>query len=119
MPLAPKSSSMTHLSTRLVLLSLVLAPGLAPSLVPGLARAGEYEYFDPSTGVAGGFCAGLGKGYVPVQGTRACVKIGGHVRVDAAADLPLRTASGDGQANYGQPVDGPMRAHLRLDGPQH
>ena len=103
------------MSTRLVLLSLALAPSLAP----GLARAGEYEYVDPSTGVAGGFCAGLGKGYVPVPGTRACVTIGGHVRVDAAPDLPLRTASGDSRRNDNQAVDGPMRAHLRLDGPVH
>lgn len=107
MPYASKVSVTTTVSARLVLLSLVLAPTAA--------GASEYEYVDSPAGFTGGSCAALGKGFVPVQGTRACVKIGGHVRVEAnPTDMPLRTVAGSGQG-----MDGPMRAHLRLDGPQH
>lgn len=100
MPLVSPLSIAKGLPTRLVLLSLALAPGAA--------LAGEYEYVEPA---AGNGCASLGAGFVPVQGSRACVRIGGHVRVEATDDMPVRTIAGPTPARS----DGPMRAHLRLD----
>lgn len=40
------------------------------------------------------FCASYGAGFVPVEGTRTCVRIGGHVRIEMDVVRPLRLDDG-------------------------
>lgn len=58
-------------------------------------------------------CAIYGTGFVPVHGGDACVRIGGRVRVDGAI-VPSQNVYG--AAGRASPLDGPDRAHLRLQG---
>jgi hypothetical protein len=49
-------------------------------LAAGLAAASPTQA--QTTGSIPGRCAHLGEGFVPVAGSNACVRIGGHVRAD-------------------------------------
>lgn len=60
-------------------------------------------------------CAIYGAGFVPVYGGDACVRIGGRVRVDAAI-APSQNVYGHDFRPNAAPLDGPDRAHLRLQG---
>lgn len=60
------------------------------SLVAGVcfvaAVAAPGQSLAQTTGsIPAGQCASLGEGFVPVAGSNSCVRIGGHVRVDASA----------------------------------
>jgi hypothetical protein len=64
-------------------------------LIAALAMAGEAAA--QTTGsIPTSRCASLGPGFVPVAGSSACVRIGGHVRVDGGAlsAIPGGAASG-------------------------
>lgn len=63
-------------------------------------------------------CAIYGAGFVPVYGGDTCVRIGGRVRVDGAI-APAQNVYGAGSLRGGAgagPLEGPDRAHLRLQG---
>jgi hypothetical protein len=64
-------------------------------------------------------CAIYGAGFVPVAGTDTCVRIGGRVRVDGAVSPSQDTYGSSGVTNFAPAptgLDGPDRAHLRLQG---
>jgi hypothetical protein len=61
------------------------------------------------------FCAAHGRGFVRLQGTDTCIKIGGHVRVDTT--ISSRSQIEWGSAHFG-PVpddDETIPSHLRVD----
>lgn len=64
-------------------------------------------------------CAIYGSGFVAIQGTGSCVRIGGRLRVEGSStfggsNFNRGSAAGFAGADAG---DGPARAHLRLEGP--
>lgn len=65
-------------------------------------------------------CAIYGSGFVPLNGTDTCVRIGGRVRVDGAVVPSQNTYGTSGTMNFAPTppagLDGPDRAHLRLQG---
>jgi hypothetical protein len=65
-------------------------------------------------------CAIYGAGFVPLNGSDTCVRIGGRVRVDGAVSPSQDTYTSSGTLNFAPPspngLDGPDRAHLRLQG---
>lgn len=81
-------------------------------LMAGVAAGGAVAQSNP--------CAIYGAGFVPVNGTDTCVRIGGRVRVDGAVSPSQDTHGTSGVTNFapGAPtgLDGPDRAHLRLQG---
>lgn len=65
-------------------------------------------------------CAIYGSGYVAIQGTGSCVRIGGRVRVEGGAVFGgSRSNIGGGALGFaGEKMrDGPSRARMRLEGP--
>ena len=63
-------------------------------------------------------CAIYGSGFVAIQGTGSCVRIGGRVRLEAATRFGGgRNAGGALGFAGGAQNDGPTRAHMRLEGP--
>ena len=52
------------------------------ALLPGMALAAEQPKKPAPVPVATNPCAQYGQGWVQVQGTNTCVKIGGYVRID-------------------------------------
>jgi hypothetical protein len=82
---------------------------------------------DPSTRIPrSGNCSALGQGFVAMQGVDGCLRVGGHVRVEAqvmrgaaslGAGLPGATAySGDGPAPAGMRTESAgstTRMHVR------
>lgn len=64
-------------------------------------------------------CAIYGSGYVAIQGTGSCVRIGGRVRVEGGAAFGGRSNNAGGALGFaGDGMrDGPSRAHMRLEGP--
>jgi Porin subfamily len=62
------------------------------------------------------FCATYGEGFVRLQGTDTCVKIGGHVRVDTTISPRSQLEWGPGGFDPA-PYDGEtMRSHVRVNG---
>lgn len=65
-------------------------------------------------------CAIYGAGFVSVTGTDTCVRIGGRVRVEGAVVPPQNFFGSGGNLDFApggaSPLDGPDRAHLRLQG---
>ena len=55
---------------------------LVVALLPGMAMAAEKPKKPVSVPVPANPCAQYGEGWVQVQGTNTCVKIGGSVRID-------------------------------------
>ena len=97
---------------------------LAVSIIGGCAQAAELsrEKLGKSTDVQN--CAVHGPGYVRVEGTDACARIGSRLRVDMNAIKAPRFIGGfpqsfDPGADFepGLTGDGPARAYLRLDRP--
>ncbi len=54
-------------------------------------------------------CARYGEGFVPVQGSDGCVKIGGRLRIDLGSAAPASVTSGGGSGFSNA-------AHIRLPG---
>ncbi len=65
-------------------------------------------------------CAVYGSGFVALNGTDTCVRIGGRVRVDGVVVPPQDVFGSSGSFNFApgpqNGLDGPDRAHLRLQG---
>lgn len=68
-------------------------------------------------------CARYGEGYVQVQGSDACVRIGGRLRIDVGRGLrsDARPAQGllfgeAGPSLYPDEFEGVNRAHIRVQG---
>lgn len=65
-------------------------------------------------------CAVYGSGFVALNGTDTCVRIGGRVRVDGVVVAPQEVFGSGGSYNFApgpqNGLDGPDRAHLRLQG---
>jgi hypothetical protein len=104
--------------------SLSLTAGACLATLVSMAPAGANDLTLPRP-LAADRCAGLGEGYVPVQGSETCVKIGGHVRVEYGGgntlfDEPARRAPEGYGGGFPMPnaSDGAMRTHLRLNGPR-
>ena len=62
------------------------------------------------------FCAAYGEGFVRLQGSDTCVKIGGHVRVDTTIAPRSQLEWGTGDFGPAPGDDEPIRSHVRLDG---
>lgn len=81
-------------------------------LMAGLAAGNAAAQANP--------CAIYGTGFVPLNGTDTCVRIGGRVRVDGAISPSQDTYTSSGTLNFAPApsngLDGPDRAHLRLQG---
>lgn len=78
----------------IVLLGLVAASSASAALA-GPAGRQKPDYSTPPSKVlplkgasAGNSCAGYGPGFVKVEGTGTCVKVGGAVRIDAGGAAP-------------------------------
>jgi hypothetical protein len=101
-----------------------LTAGVCLATIASLAPAVAKDLTLMPRHLAADRCAGLGAGYVPVQGSETCAKIGGHVRVEYGGGNALFDEAGHHpQAGYAgafplpHPGDGTMRTRLRLDGP--
>ncbi|MBM3609826.1 MAG: hypothetical protein FJX29_15515 [Alphaproteobacteria bacterium] len=71
-------------------------------------------------------CANYGSGFVAVQGTGSCVRIGGRMRVEGSISGSSGGSNNAAGGSGGAPATGasqfapgfaPMRAHMRLEGP--
>lgn len=62
------------------------------------------------------YCATYGEGFVRVQGTNTCVKIGGHLRVDTTTGPRSQLEWGPGGFGAAPDDDSAFRSHVRLDG---
>ena len=102
-----------------------LSACLAACLCPGQSQAQQR-----STPANDGQCAVYGSGFVAVQGTGSCVRIGGRVRLElnagrignayAPGGLNQNPAPVTSQSPFGAaqaPGDGLNRVHMRLGGP--
>ena len=65
---------------------------------------------------AGNFCAAYGAGFVQLQGTNTCVRIGGHVRVDSTLDGSEQFEWGTGSFSAAPGNTQSAPSHVRLDG---
>lgn len=95
------------------LLALFVGAGLLLSSVAGAAELSR-EKLSQSTDVA--HCAAIGPGYVRVEGTDACARIGERMRVEMNVHRPPPFLGGFAQPFDLDPApDGPARARLRLE----
>lgn len=62
------------------------------------------------------FCAAYGEGFVRLQGTDTCVKIGGHVRVDTTVSPRSQLEWGTGGFGPAPDEDETIRSHVRVNG---
>lgn len=89
------------------------AAGLLTFLPLGAAKA------QPSSGYgqnAMARCATYGEGFVPVEGGRGCVKIGGRLRVETEVSPPSALLPG-AAVGFGESCDGLRPAsHVRVPG---
>ena len=97
---------------------------LAAALASASASAAELsrEKLEKSTDIQN--CAVHGPGYVKVEGSDACARIGSRLRVEMNINRAPRFVGGFPQPfesglGFDEPPggDGPARAHLRLDQP--
>ncbi|MDP2356342.1 MAG: porin [Beijerinckiaceae bacterium] len=86
----------------------------------GLAAGGTLFLAASGASAQSNPCAIYGSGFVSLNGTDTCVRIGGRVRVDGVIVPSQDIFGSNGSLNLapGAPngVDGPDRAHLRLQG---
>jgi hypothetical protein len=61
------------------------------------------------------FCAAYGEGFVRLQGTDTCVKIGGHVRVDETISPRSQLEWGPGGFSSARDDDETIPSHLRVN----
>ncbi len=66
--------------------------------------------------VGADFCASYGAGFVQLQGTSTCVRIGGHLRVGATSDGSEQIEWGSGGFVAAPANTGSAPSHVRLDG---
>lgn len=86
----------------------------------GLAAGGALILAASGASAQSNRCAIYGSGFVSLNGTDTCVRIGGRVRVDGAI-VPSQDVFGSSGNLNAAPgalngLDGPDRAHLRLQG---
>lgn len=62
------------------------------------------------------FCAAYGAGFVRLQGSDTCVKIGGHLRVDMTTTPQSQLEWGTSDFGPAPADDHPIGSHVRLDG---
>ncbi len=111
-----------NLESRMVLMSAsavtsnvwrgVTSLGLAAGGSLLLAASGAFAQSNP--------CAIYGSGFVSLNGTDTCVRIGGRVRVDTVIVPSQDIFGSSGSRNFApgaqNGLDGPDRAHFRLQG---
>jgi hypothetical protein len=77
--------------TFLVIAIAVLSASAAPAEQPGSQKPDQFTTSGkllPLKGVStGNSCAAYGAGFIKVEGTGTCVKIGGAVRIDAGSSV--------------------------------
>lgn len=112
-------------------ISSVKRAGALGAVIPAALSAGVALLFvDPAfaqQGVRGpgaNQCAIYGAGFVAVQGTGTCVRIGGRVRLEVGGNRVTGNAYAPGGFPAASPFgsasqagDGLNRAHLRVEGP--
>jgi hypothetical protein len=86
----------------------------------GLAAGGALFMAASSASAQSNRCAIYGSGFVSLNGTDTCVRIGGRVRVDGVI-VPSQDVFGSRSNSNSAPgalngLDGPDRAHMRLQG---
>lgn len=90
----------------------VTSLGLAAGGSLLLAASGAFAQSNP--------CAIYGSGFVSLNGTDTCVRIGGRVRVDTVIVPSQDIFGSSGSRNFApgaqNGLDGPDRAHFRLQG---
>lgn len=100
----------------LMLAALIGAASTAPVPAAAQSRASTPSASNASSSNE---CAIYGSGFVAIQGTGSCVRIGGRLRVEGGTTFGGSNSGRSSAVGFagGTPGDGPARAHLRLEGP--
>jgi hypothetical protein len=92
-----RHNTVSALARRTLLLAgpvMALAAGVAPAVAETAYGGADH-------------CARYGEGFVAIRGSDACVRLGGHVRVDAVTThaIPARVAAPDGLRHASERYD--------------
>jgi hypothetical protein len=99
----------------LSLIEAAATSALALGMWAGFASAAELSREKIMTSSDVAHCGVYGPGYVRVEGTYACARIGERMRVEMQVNRAPPFLGGFAPLNDLGPADGATRAHLRLD----